>query len=84
MLLLLLKLYAVQGLFVKYERVVGASPMACTHGQMVVANRPIRARDLLLLCYKTVLLGIRDDLIRSMERWGHHDGLGRLFEGIHS
>ena len=38
MLLLLLKLYAVQGLFFKYERAVGASPMACTHGQMVVAN----------------------------------------------
>ena len=49
MLLLLLKLYAVQGLFVKYERAVGASPMACTHGQLVVANWPIRARDLLLL-----------------------------------
>ena len=31
-----------------------------------------------------VLLGIRDDLIRSMKRWGHHDGQGRLFEGIHS
>ena len=27
MLLLLLKLYAVQGLFVKYERAVGASPI---------------------------------------------------------
>ena len=39
MLLLLLKLYAVQGLFVKYERAVGASPTsACTHGQMGVAN----------------------------------------------
>ena len=85
MLLLLLKLYAVQGLFVKYERAVGASPTsAYTHGQMAVANWPIRARDLLLLCYKTVLLGIRDDLIRSMKRWGHHDGQGRLFEGIHS
>ena len=85
MLLLLLKLYAVQGLCVKYERAVGASPtLACTHGQMGVANWPIRARDLLLLCYKTVLLGIRDDLIRSMKRWGHHDGQGRLFEGIHS
>ena len=85
MLLLLLKLYAVQGLFVKYERAVGASPTsACTHGQMGVANWPIRARDLLLLCYKTVLLGIRNDLIRSMKRWGHHDGQGRLFEGIHS
>ena len=31
-----------------------------------------------------VLLGIRDDLIRSTKRWGHHDGQGRLFEGIHS
>ena len=31
-----------------------------------------------------VLLGIRDDLIRSMGRWGHHDGQGRLFEGINS
>ena len=31
-----------------------------------------------------VLLGIRDDLIRSMRRWGHHDGQGRLFEGINS
>ena len=39
MLLLLLKLYAVQGLFVKYERAVGASPTsAYTHGQMAVAN----------------------------------------------
>ena len=31
-----------------------------------------------------VLLCIRDDLIRSTKRWGHHDGQGRLFEGIHS
>ena len=39
MLLLLLKLYAVQGLFVKYEIAVGASPTsACTHRQMGVAN----------------------------------------------